>query len=161
MDYYTNEASLKATYGDKEVSGLVTTAPGVEAQFRLDKAAKEAYDKINTYLRSGGYLTPLEFTPYTRENGGDLDGMVQSISDALTAAVLATSHDLSKKVYVDQRAEAISQLNAIRLGTLKLDLPKTDTPSGGGDLVVYTRPRVFKKSLKCVTEVVKGYPRAV
>ncbi len=156
MNYYSNEYSLKQTYGDNEVSGLLKAAPGVDSAVRLEKACKSAFDEINNYLRSGGYLLPLTFTPFTVKVVGDLDGQLQAISDAFVAWYLAASTDLQKKRYEDQRNQGLAVLDLIRRDGLKLDLEKTECPTGIGETVVKARPRVFNKDQKTEFQTIRG-----
>lgn len=154
MDYYTNELSLKAMFGDAEVTGLLSDSPGSEQNARLEKAAKTSFDEINGYLKGGGYVVPPPFTPF----GAAIDpladpapppymnGKVQSVSDAFTAYYLASAVDLNKKRYEDMRAEGLKWLEGIRDGLIPLLLTETDTITGFGEAVTITRPRVFDRS---------------
>ncbi len=157
---YSNEFSLKAAFGDTEAAGLMQDSPGIESEVRLDKAAKAAMDEINSYLRAGGYILPLTFTAFTEDDIGDLNGMIQSISDVFTAFTLAASTDLSKQVYIDRRAEGLALLERIRNGDLILELDKTTDPTGAGDAVTVSRPKVFVQDQKTAAQIVRTYPRS-
>ena len=61
---YSTEQSLRDTYGDEEIAGVLVQAPGVESNARLEKAARTAKSEINAYLGSAGYIVPFAFTPY-------------------------------------------------------------------------------------------------
>lgn len=155
MAYYTNEASLKATFGDKEAAGLIQDAPGVDSDVRLEKAAKEAYDEINMYLGSSGYVVPLEFTAFgdtEEEEPIPLNGKIQGISDCFTAYILAGSTDLNKKRYELCRAENVKFLENVLAGLIRLDL-EAAVVSGTGSIAVRSRPRVFDTNLKTQGEI--------
>lgn len=151
MPNYSNEASLKATFGDSEVSGLLVDAPGVEDQARLDKAANAASAEIDVYLRTAGYLLPLTFSQYgaTLQDGDPpfLDAKLQAVADHFTAWHLASSTDLSKKKYEDLRAQDLQWLEDVRLRKVRLDLEMTATVTGAGQVTTVARPRVFTSYL--------------
>jgi phage gp36-like protein len=150
MPYYTNEASLKAAFGDNEVSGLLNDSPGVESQVRLEKAAAQAYDEINTMLYSANYTVPLLFTEFGAvltppDVEIPLMPVIQAISDCFTAFYLAASTDLNKKKYEDCRAEGLNWLNRVIEGELVLNLTRVDPLAGPGNLVTIARPQVFNR----------------
>ena len=148
---YTNEASLKATFGDAEVSGLLQDAPGVQDSTRLEKAAATAMDEINLWLRSSGYLLPLDFTEYGVAIPIDgppyLPALLQMLSDHFTAFHLASSTDLNKKKYEELRASGLAQLEDMFKRKLRLDLPLTTAITGGGQVVTIARPRIFDRTV--------------
>lgn len=165
MDYYTNEKSLVLAFGDAEAKGLLSDVPGTTSAARLEKAAHTAFDEINGYLRTGGYLLPLIFTPFGTEVVAPdifvpLNGKVQEISDVFTAYYLASSEDMNKKVYEDRRAAGLDWLVAVRDGEVTLDLTLTEKLSGAGDVVVLARPAVMDVSLRSVSQISKrrGFP---
>jgi hypothetical protein len=142
---YSNRKSLNATYGEDEVDGLA------DDDVKFNKATKQAYDEINSYLTSGGYATPLVFTDFGGTPTVDLpllDGRVQAISDSFTAWYLAKGTDLSKKVYEDDRAEGLKWLEAVRVGEVRPLFPRTTTPTGSGEAVTLARPRVFDTDMR-------------
>lgn len=151
MAYYSNEQSLKATFGDNEVAGLLSDAPGTESAALLGKAAGQAFSEINGYLRSGGYVVPIVpldddgneviLVAYGEE-GSNLDGSLQAVSDDFTAWHLASSQDKQKKRYDDGRAQGLVWLDKVRNGQVQLPLKRT-AAAGAGDFCVLTRPRVF------------------
>lgn len=150
MAYYTNEASLKATYGDNEASGLLADQPGVQSEVRLEKAAAQAQAEIDTMLYSANYVVPFNFTPFgivpvLPDVPIPLHGAIQAISDCFTAFHLASSTDLSKKKYDDCRAEGLAWLNRVVAGELVLDVTLVDPLAGPGNIVVLARPSVFNR----------------
>lgn len=144
MNYYSNQDSLETAFGIAEVEGLLGAE---DPDARLERAAKAAFDDINAYLQSGGYVLPLLFTPYGKPVPVDgpalLNGRLQTISDDFTAWYLAKGTDLAKKGYNDGRADGLAWLEQVRLSAIRLDLPKTPTPTGSGEAVTVARPRVF------------------
>lgn len=157
MDYYTNEASLKATYGEKEASGLMQQLPGLESNVRLEKAAAQAYAEINDFLATAGYAVPLDFSPFGVEVEDPdvfviLHPAIQGISDCFTAYHLASTGDLAKKKYEQCRKEGLAYLELIRSGTIRLSLD-TGEPAGIGGFAVVARPSVFNKHLKRVEDI--------
>lgn len=150
MAYYTNEASLKAAYGDNEAAGLLRDSPGMQSDARLEKAAAQAQAEIDTLLYSANYVVPLNFTPFgTTPTLPDvpipLHPAIQAISDCFTAYHLAMSTDLSKKKYEDCRQEGLNWLNRVLKGELVLQFERVDPAAGPGNLVVVARPRVFDR----------------
>jgi phage gp36-like protein len=150
MAYYTNEASLKAQYGDTEVSGLLRTEDGTDSAVRLEKAAATAHAEINGALHSANYVTPLNFTPFGEtvtppDVEIPLNALIQTISDCFTAYYLSRSTDLAKKPYDDCRAEWRAYLDRVVAGELVLDIENVDPLSGPGNLVTIARPRVFDR----------------
>lgn len=155
---YSNDASLKATFGDSEVTGLVTDSPGVTSPARLEKAASTAMDEINNYLRSAGYLLPLVFTEYGATITPPavaipLPAQLQMASDAFTAFHLASTMDLNKKKYEDLRAQYLAWLEDVRMSKIRLDLPLTTDITGSGKVVTIARPQVFDKYLRRESDV--------
>ena len=152
MTVYSNEASLKATFGDEEVVGLLRDAPGTEQPSRLDKAAEAAASEINTYLTTGGYVLPLLFTPYGEDVPAIgppwLDFKLQEISDVFTAWHLSAAEDLSKKVYEARREAGLAWLDKLRTRELYLTYPMTAVISGAGQVTVLARCRVFNTMMK-------------
>lgn len=150
MPYYSNEASLKATFGDNEVSGLLSDSPGVESSVRLEKAASQAQAEIDTMLYSANYVVPFVFTEFGAEIVAPdvavpLMPVIQAISDCFTAFYLAASTDLSKKKYEDCRQEGLNWLNRVVKGELVLKVDRVDPLAGPGNLVTISRPRVFDR----------------
>jgi hypothetical protein len=153
MTYYSNQDSLEAAFGVDEVTGLLGDDPDV----RLEKAAKAAFDDINAYLKTAGYLLPLIFTSFGRVPPTDgpalLNGRVQDISDVFTAWYLAKHTDLAKKVYEDGRTDGLKWLDALVANAVRVDLPKTTELTGSGELVVKARGRIFNKNMKAENEL--------
>lgn len=150
MAYYTNEASLKATYGDDEVAALVKEQPGISSAVRLDKAAATAQAEIDMLLHTANYVTPFEgFTPFGTDpwpvDGVALNPVIQAISDCFTAWHLASSADLQKKRYDDCRAQGLAWLDRIIAGEVVLEVTNVDPLAGPGNLVVIARPSVFNR----------------
>lgn len=158
---FSNEKSLKDTYGDDEVSALLLNAPGTESDARLEKAAATATAEIEDFLKMGGYTVPIPFTeygvtplaidastglamPYLRAN-------IQAIADCFTVWWLANSADLAKKKYDDCRASGLAWLAKVAAGELLL--------TASGKIVVIARPQVFDTSLMRERDVFGYYYR--
>lgn len=156
MSYYTNEFSLKATFGDKEVSGLLRAGDGMESNVRLAKAAKTAQDEINAFLNTGGYSLPLTFTEFSAAGPGTLNGIIQDISDCFTAYHLASLGDLQKKEYDKCREEGLAWLDRLRLGEVTLDLTVVDGGLGHSGIAVISRPAVFDRHMLRERDVFGG-----
>jgi hypothetical protein len=153
---FTNEKSLKDTYGDREASGLLADVPGSEQADRLEKASLSARADIEDYLRSGGYVVPLIFTPYGDALPvGDvppyIPANIQAISDCFTAWYLAATEDLSKKKYDECRAAGLAWLKLIADGTLILE------PIGTDAITVLSRPRVFDRYNRAQSNPLRSY----
>lgn len=157
MAYYTNEFSLKAAFGDKEVSGLLrASGDGTENSVRLARAAKIAQDEINGFLTTGGYSLPLAFTEFTAEGPGTLNGILQAISDCFTAYHLASTGDLQKKEYDKCREEGLAWLERLRLGEVIVDLTTVEGGLGHTGIAVISRPIVFNRHLLTERQVFGG-----
>ena len=144
--YYSNEKSLKDTFGEAEVAGLLKDKSGQQSATRLAKAAGSAYAELNSLLYAPDYVVP-EFTPY----GETLDPtkpyiseLIQAISDCFTAYYLSFSTDLSKKRYEDCYAKWIAYLK------------DADPLAGAGQIAVVARPQVFNTYLKSEREIFGG-----
>lgn len=149
MPYYTNEFSLKAAFGDKEVSGLLRAGgDGTESEVRLAKAAATAQAEIDGYLGTGGYSLPLTYTEFTETGPGTLNQIVQAISDCFTAYHLASTADLQKAEYNKCREEGLAWLERLRLGEVVLDLPAAEGALGHSGIAIVARPSVFNRHLR-------------
>lgn len=149
MAYYTNEKSLKDTYGDKEVAGLLRESSGEQSEARLAKAAATAYAEINALLFSSDYIIP-PFVPYGEAldpllpDVGYINPVIQSVSDCFTAFHLSQSTDLSKKPYENCRANWLAYL-------------KEDPLAPAQQIVVVSRPQVFTQNMKTQQQIFNNF----
>ena len=151
MKYYTNRRSLELAYGEDEVDGLIPEDAA------LEKAAAAAYEEINSYLHTAGYVLPIEFKEASGDSTSTLPGLLQRHSDAITASNLASAEDLHKQRYDLDRADAIKYLEDVRTGKLRIAyadgkamdlrhlLPNEALPNGASLAVTFARPRIFDR----------------
>lgn len=150
---YTNRRSLEIAYGEDEVDGLIAE------NVNLAVAAQQAQGEIDTYLHSAGYVLPLIFTETTGNTPSTLPGLIQKCSDAYTAFHLASSEDLHKQKYTQDRDAAEAYLKSLLDASRRLVYPsgvavaRVDPPQGSGMVVVVARPQVFNTSLKPESEI--------
>lgn len=148
---YTNEASLKDSQKAANLDTLLRGADGENSQARLERAAKAAAAMIDSKLKAGGFVLPLEFTPYGEDIPTDgpehLNALLQSASDAFTMYYLAIGRNLNTAEFKEAYDHWIGWLDRVKMRKEELDIPRTDDPTGRGDAVVLARESILDSNL--------------